>query len=958
MSFRIPIKNFYKFPQKQPFYLGEESQSEDQPDEIKIQLKEHQKTSYCQIKSLEHGDGFYFINSDETNIKRIDKCNEYLDKLYSSNSEHSINHFRSNYWILSDKTGYGKTLTACCCLKDKENIINPITNLEQINKNISLSNKSFNIPYEVSSRNGDTYSSFKIKMNEKCEDFKINNLICFNTTLIIIPYGKVFTQWCETLDNYTSYNGIQIKNTKKILEEKTFYDKLYNIEIRINKILSEIYKLDIQGVLNLDGYKKYFKNAKNFDITILKNLFEELLEYKKRFDDLDYILIVNTFVKNIFEVFNKYINCVKMVMRMFLITKIYNNLYEYFNEKINKLDENLYGVYNKRGYGNKNASYINDIHDVVHNYMRPVHTLKGYKDLIYLTLKNVDSILSDNSSIQGHSYIVPFYFMFYRIIVDEVDTINLKGNYSIPLHNRYQKLGLLTATYEKLLEGNNGSNVFNSLIIHKGYSRNAYYPIILNDDKFLEKSFSMPVVNKKYLICDYNEQLADIMHNADYLESKGLLSSEVKELLNVNDFNGALKKMGATENSNDNIIDIICKDVLRNLKNKNIEKDMISQLDLEQNLKNARLATINKAINELEEKLNDLNSKFQDISIYDKLASKYGEDFLADLDEIYNEIDTMNITDKNKKDVSNIFDKYNIVKNEPDNAYLYEKVMSLINNQNKFCGICASVYRKPVLLNCSHIYCSECISQLVKSKGSNNCPLCRTSINFKKLCLIMTELKEETKEEEKEKKIITQIKNLIDVFEIILDYDKKINPVNPNPNNENNNLNGNDINDIYEIPKNKNKKSKKALDQVKDKYIEHYKTKRDKIESVNLVLNYIQNTNHNRKVLVFSNHQLITQNIKETIERKDLLYKSEIMTGIGTENCINRFKNKDSNLLFLSAKKNAAGIELPEGTDVILLHKMSEEIETQIIGRCMRMGRKEPLNVYYLYHDNEFDKNK
>ena len=217
----------------------------------------------------------------------------------------------------------------------------------------------------------------------------------------------------------------------------------------------------------------------------------------------------------------------------------------------------------------------------------------------------------------------------------------------------------------------------------------------------------------------------------------------------MNDFNGALKKMGATENSNDNIIDIICKDVLRNLKNKKIEKDMISKLDLEQNLKNARLATINKAIKELEEKLNDLNAKFQDISIYDKLASKYGEEFLSDLDETYNEIDTMNITENNKQDVSNIFDKYNIDKTEQENTYLYEKVMSLINNPNKFCGICASVYRKPVLLNCSHIYCSECISQLIRSSGGNNCPLCRTPINFKKLCLIMNELEEETKEEEK-----------------------------------------------------------------------------------------------------------------------------------------------------------------------------------------------------------------
>ena len=207
----------------------------------------------------------------------------------------------------------------------------------------------------------------------------------------------------------------------------------------------------------------------------------------------------------------------------------------------------------------------------------------------------------------------------------------------------------------------------------------------------------------------------------------------------------------------------------------------------------------------------------------------------------------------------------------------------------------------------------------------------------------MNELEEETKEEEK--KIIIQIKNLSDVFELILDYDKKINNMN------NNNLNDNDVN---ETSKSKSNKSKK-LNSNEEKYIKKYKTNNDKIESVNKVLNYIQNTNPNRKVLVFSNHQLITQNIKETIERKDLLYKSEIMTGIGTENCINRFKNKDSNLLFLSAKKNAAGIELPEGTDVILLHKMSEEIETQIIGRCMRMGRKEPLNVYYLYHDNEFD---
>lgn len=943
MSFSIPIKNLYEFPEQKPFYLGEDSQIEQQPKEIKIQLKEHQRTSYCQMKSLEHKDGFYFINSKGSNVIKINNCKEYLQNLYDSNSEHSINHFRTNYWILSDKTGYGKTLTACCCLKDKETVVNPITNLEQIDKEISLNNRVFNIPYDISSKNGDNYSSFKIKINEKCEDFKINNLICFNTTLIIVPYGKVFTQWCDTLNNHTSYNGIQIKNTKKVLEEKIQYKKLTNIIEKINEIYFSKYhpNLFVEDADNLSIYKNRFENLSNIEINILKELFLELLEYKKYFDELDYILIVNTFTRNYFDMCEKYVLCLSKILEMYLTTLIAKDLLKFINKETKELNKCLYSKY-KRGYSStsKYLFYLNDFKIIIQDYMHNNNALRGYSKLIHLINKNVSSIINGFD----YSSSIKINFMFYRIIIDEADTINLKGNYTVYLNNRYQKLGLLTATYEKLLEGNSYSNVFNSLIIPRGYSGgNAYYPIILNDDKFLEKSFSMPVVNKNYLICEYNQQLSDIMHNASYLESQGLLSSEVKELLNVNDFNGALKKMGATENSNDNIIDIICKDVLRNLKNKKIEKDMISKLDLEQNLKNARLATINKAIKELEEKLNDLNAKFQDISIYDKLASKYGEEFVSDLDEVYNEVNTMNITEKNKQDVSNIFDKYNIDKTEQENAYLYEKVMSLINNPNKFCGICASVYRKPVLLNCSHIYCSECISQLIRSSGGNNCPLCRTPINFKKLCLIMNELEEETKEEEK--KIIIQIKNLSDVFELILDYDKKIN------NENNNNLNDNDVN---ETSKSKSNKSKK-LNSNEEKYIKKYKTNNDKIESVNKVLNYIQNTNPNRKVLVFSNHQLITQNIKETIERKDLLYKSEIMTGIGTENCINRFKNKDSNLLFLSAKKNAAGIELPEGTDVILLHKMSEEIETQIIGRCMRMGRKEPLNVYYLYHDNEFD---
>ena len=40
-------------------------------------------------------------------------------------------------------------------------------------------------------------------------------------------------------------------------------------------------------------------------------------------------------------------------------------------------------------------------------------------------------------------------------------------------------------------------------------------------------------------------------------------------------------------------------------------------------------------------------------------------------------------------------------------------------------------------------------------------------------------------------------------------------------------------------------------------------------------------------------------------------------------------------------------------SDIIIYHEMNIELETQIIGRAQRIGRSEPLNVYYLLHENE-----
>lgn len=59
----------------------------------------------------------------------------------------------------------------------------------------------------------------------------------------------------------------------------------------------------------------------------------------------------------------------------------------------------------------------------------------------------------------------------------------------------------------------------------------------------------------------------------------------------------------------------------------------------------------------------------------------------------------------------------------------------------------------------------------------------------------------------------------------------------------------------------------------------------------------------------------------------------------------------------LNAQFFGAGMNLQMATDIIMYHRFTKEMEEQIIGRAQRLGRSitEPLNVYYLLHENESD---
>jgi hypothetical protein len=117
---------------------------------------------------------------------------------------------------------------------------------------------------------------------------------------------------------------------------------------------------------------------------------------------------------------------------------------------------------------------------------------------------------------------------------------------------------------------------------------------------------------------------------------------------------------------------------------------------------------------------------------------------------------------------------------------------------------------------------------------------------------------------------------------------------------------------------------------------------------------HILEENPNGQFLIFSRYDNSFQALKKDIE--DLL-SYNTATICGNKHVIGKilddFKSKELRVLFLNSKTMGAGMNIQTATHVILLHKMTDEEERQIMGRAYRMGRTEPLEVFQLLHKSE-----
>jgi hypothetical protein len=111
--------------------------------------------------------------------------------------------------------------------------------------------------------------------------------------------------------------------------------------------------------------------------------------------------------------------------------------------------------------------------------------------------------------------------------------------------------------------------------------------------------------------------------------------------------------------------------------------------------------------------------------------------------------------------------------------------------------------------------------------------------------------------------------------------------------------------------------------------------------------------NPTARVLMFSSYDASFTKLEDSLDAAGINYSMLNGSQARIAKLLKEFKSGKYNVLFLNARNMGAGLNIESASHVMLFHRMSSELESQIIGRANRLGRTTPLEVVYLVHENE-----
>lgn len=201
------------------------------------------------------------------------------------------------------------------------------------------------------------------------------------------------------------------------------------------------------------------------------------------------------------------------------------------------------------------------------------------------TLMNYYDIPYQQSPIRG----------FQRIMIDEAPDCMHK----VPIFD-YKFLWLISATYHTLAHGAGHYN-YMSCVARELLGDDRIHTVVVKcNDEFTKKSFIIPAYKEIVYQCEMHRNIAIV---------RNFLPNHVMEMVNANDIAGAIRELGGTTQTEDSILKIVSKNILRDIHNKEREKAYVESLDMAADAKASRIRYITADIEKLNQQKKDLEDR-------------------------------------------------------------------------------------------------------------------------------------------------------------------------------------------------------------------------------------------------------------------------------------------------------------------------------------------------------------
>tara|TARA_B110000858_G_scaffold194598_2_gene249323 strand:- start:75 stop:1934 length:1860 start_codon:yes stop_codon:yes gene_type:complete len=224
----------------------------------------------------------------------------------------------------------------------------------------------------------------------------------------------------------------------------------------------------------------------------------------------------------------------------------------------------------------------NTTYDVLINYYNNIH------------------LINENNFNSSNAY-SKHLFRWKRVMIDEAHDL-IKN---IPVIHYYY-LWLISGTYDELIYSiRSPSSILWDIRHVFNDAKNIKLMLIKCKKEFVRNSFKLDIPEEKYYLC----KMPILFHTI-----KDFVTNNIIEKLNANDINGAIKDLGGKTDTQDNIINIISKDITIELENKNKELEYVKSLIILPEIKENKISKLENEITVLNDKLNNLKNRISELS--------------------------------------------------------------------------------------------------------------------------------------------------------------------------------------------------------------------------------------------------------------------------------------------------------------------------------------------------------